>query len=65
MKASTKKEIYNFFTLECEAYLPKIDTINVHFLKQIVRAQKDVNLDANDILVHQEISSQGGSCAID
>ncbi len=27
---------------ECEAYLPKIDTINVYFLKQIVRGQKEV-----------------------
>lgn len=42
-KASSKKEIYNFLTLECEAYLPKMDTVNIFFLKQIVRAAKDVN----------------------
>jgi hypothetical protein len=33
IKASSKKEIYNFLALECEAYLPKVDTINVHYLK--------------------------------
>lgn len=37
-KASSKKEIYNFLTLECEAYLPKMEQVNIFFLKQIVRA---------------------------
>jgi hypothetical protein len=32
-KASSKKEIYNFLTLECEAYLPKMDMVNIFFLK--------------------------------
>ncbi len=32
-KCQSKKEVYNFLTLECEAYLPKIDTINIFFLK--------------------------------
>jgi hypothetical protein len=36
-KFQSKKEIYNFLTQECEAYLPKLDTINVYYLKQIVR----------------------------
>lgn len=27
---------------ECEAYLPKMDTINVYFLKQIIRGMKEV-----------------------
>lgn len=29
----SKKEIYNFLSLDCEAYLPKVDTINAYFLK--------------------------------
>jgi hypothetical protein len=37
-KASTKKEIYNFLALDCEAFLPKLDSINVFFLKEIMRA---------------------------
>jgi hypothetical protein len=32
-KASSKKEIYNFLTIDCEAFLPKKDTINIFFLK--------------------------------
>lgn len=32
-KFQSKKEVYNFLTIECEAFLPKVDTINVYFLK--------------------------------
>ncbi len=32
-KMQSKKDVYNFLTLECEAYLPKIDTVNTYFLK--------------------------------
>ena len=57
IKASSKKEIYNFLALECEAYLPKVDTINVHFLKQVVRAQKDVRIVSIHAIVYQAVSS--------
>jgi hypothetical protein len=33
----SKKEVYNFLSMNGEAYLPKLDTINVFFLKQIAR----------------------------
>lgn len=65
IKASTKKEIYNFLTLDCEAYLPKKDTINVHFLKQITRAHKEVRLPLTSNIVHQAIGGEGGCCASD
>jgi hypothetical protein len=32
-KMQSKKEVYNFLSLNGEAYLPKLDTINVFFLK--------------------------------
>ena len=32
-KMQSKKDVYNFLSMECEAYLPKIDTINTFFLK--------------------------------
>lgn len=32
-KVASKRDIYNFLTQECEAYLPKIDTVNIFFLK--------------------------------
>ena len=65
IKASSKKEIYNFLALECEAYLPKVDTINVHYLKQIVRAQKDVRIVSINNIVYQKVRSQGISGSLD
>lgn len=32
-KFQSKKEVYNFLTQDCEAYLPKVDSINIFFLK--------------------------------
>ena len=34
-KVQSKRDVYNFLTQECEAYLPNIDTINIFFLKKI------------------------------
>jgi len=42
-KMASKRDVYNFLTLECEAYLPKVDTVNIFFLKQITRGTKDVS----------------------
>ena len=51
--------------MECEAYLPKMDTVNIYFLKQIARAAKDVShTDANHT-VHQATASEGGMRATD
>ena len=41
-KMASKKDVYNFLSIECEAYLPKLDTINIFFLKQITRGNKEV-----------------------
>jgi hypothetical protein len=41
-KFQSKKELYNFLALDCEAYLPKLDTINTFFLKQVIRGEKEV-----------------------
>ena len=43
-KVTSKRDVYNFLTQECEAYLPKMDTINIFFLKQITRGAKDVSI---------------------
>ena len=42
-KMASKRDVYNFLTLECEAYLPKVDTVNIFFLKQITRGAKEVS----------------------
>lgn len=42
-KVSSKKDVHNFLTQECEAYLPKVDTVNIYFLKQITTGSKDVS----------------------
>ena len=41
-KIASKRDVYNFLTIECEAYLPKVDTVNIFFLKQITRGAKEV-----------------------
>ena len=42
-KINSKRDVYNFLTHECEAYLPKMDTVNMFFLKQITRGAKEVS----------------------
>jgi hypothetical protein len=42
-KIASKRDVFNFLTLECEAYLPKLDTVNNFFLKQITRGAKEVS----------------------
>jgi len=32
-KMASKRDVYNFLTFECEAYLPKVDTVSIFFLK--------------------------------
>lgn len=43
-KIASKRDVYNFLAQECEAYLPKMDTVNIFFLKQITRGAKDVSV---------------------
>ncbi|MFN9906977.1 MAG: hypothetical protein ACK56F_12800, partial [bacterium] len=40
---SSKRDIYLFLNQECEAYLPKMDTINIFSLKQVMRGTKEVS----------------------
>jgi hypothetical protein len=61
-KFSSKKEVYNFLSMNGEAYLPKMDTINIYFLKQIVRGQKEVITLLNISIVYQAITSESCSC---
>lgn len=42
-----------------------MDAVNIFFLKQIVRAAKDVSQVHLDLLVHQEVSSEGCSRSSD
>ena len=37
-----------------------MDTVNIFFLKQIVRAAKEVSYKPSTLIVHQEAVSQGG-----
>ena len=52
-KMSSKRDVYNFLTEECEAYLPKLDTVNIYFLKQITRGDKEVSYAPPDPIVHK------------
>jgi hypothetical protein len=64
-KFSSKRELYNFLSQECHAYLPKMETINIYYLKQIVRAEKDVIHISLTCIVYQTIECEGCSCTID
>lgn len=39
-KIGNKKELYEFLTQECNAYLPKVACTNVYFLKSIINGEK-------------------------
>jgi hypothetical protein len=55
-KVASKRDVYNLLSQEGEAYLPKMDTANIYFLKQITRGQKDVMPPLSNFTVHKEIS---------
>ena len=39
-KYKSKREVYNFLTVECRAYLPSYDTLTIYFLKDLVNGTK-------------------------
>ena len=51
-KMASKRDVYNFLSIECEAYLPKLETINIFFLKQITRGNKEVTELMSHAVVH-------------
>ena len=63
-KVQSKRDVYNFLAQECEAYLPKMDTVNIFFLKQITRGTKEVSTLKSNILVYKAVSIEGCSSAI-
>lgn len=51
-KMQSKKELYNFFTQDCKAYLPKLESISIFFLKEILRGEKEVSSALTFAIVH-------------
>ena len=39
-KYNSKREVYLFFTLNCQAYLPRYENITIYFLKDLVSGAK-------------------------
>ena len=39
-KYKSKREVYNFLTIDCKAYLPAYDTITIYFLKDLINGTK-------------------------
>ena len=39
-KYKSKREVYNFLTIECHAYLPCYDNITIYFLKDLIGGRK-------------------------
>jgi hypothetical protein len=42
-KCRSKKELYTFLTHDGHAYLPKIDSTNVYFFRQVMSGKKEVS----------------------
>lgn len=42
-KFRSKKELYNFLSQECGAYLPRHNSTNIYFLKDIIMGEKEVD----------------------
>ena len=43
-KFNSKREIFNFLTLDVGAYLPAYDTVTVYFLKELISGSKKCKL---------------------
>jgi hypothetical protein len=43
-KFRSKREIYNFIAMDGQVYLPRYDSTNIYFLKQIMQGKKQVSL---------------------
>jgi hypothetical protein len=39
-KFRSKRECYNFLTVECKFYLPAYDTLTIYFLKDLITGTK-------------------------
>lgn len=39
-KFRSKRECYNFLTVECKVYLPAYDTVTIYFLKDLMTSTK-------------------------
>ena len=50
----SKKELYDFLCQDCKAYMPKIDSANVYFYKQVARGTKEVILPLPISVVYQK-----------
>jgi hypothetical protein len=42
-KCRSKKELYTFLIQDGKAFLPKLDSTNVYFLRQIMSGKKEVS----------------------
>ena len=39
-KYKSKREVFNFLTMDVKAYLPTYDTVSIYFLKDLVSGKK-------------------------
>ena len=51
-KMKSKKELYNFLLQDCQAYLPPLHSTNVYFLKQVMKGEKEVIIDRQQLIIH-------------
>ena len=46
-KYNSKKECFNFLTVDCKAYLPSYETVTIYFLKDLMAGHKKCKLVAS------------------
>ncbi len=50
-KYKSKREVYNFLTIDCHAYLPPYDTLTIYFLKDLIGGRKKSKLSQTHYLL--------------
>ena len=50
-KYKSKREVYNFLTINVKAYLPHYDTITIYYLKDLVSGAKKSKLQESFIIL--------------
>ena len=62
----SKREMHTFLSNDGHAYLPKLESINIEFMKAVITGRKEVRalLDF-ELLVRKKRCNQSISCSID
>jgi hypothetical protein len=64
VRFKSKNELHNFLAQDCKAYLPKLDSTNVYFLKDLFHGTKEVfPFEVDCLIVFEEIGGESRLCS--